>query len=247
MNKTKAIIVDDEARARSVIGNLLKDKALNIDVIDEASDIQEAVFKIKRHKPQVVFLDVKMPNYSGYEIVNFFKEINFEIIFVTAYDEYAIKAFELCAVDYLVKPIDRNRLKDAVQKLNTKLNNKDKLTHYEILLETVKTKEFKKLVIPESGNKRIVNIESIIAIEADGAYSNIHLKDDKVLFTSKNLKYYEDILETEVNFFRSHRSWIVNLDFLKSINRSESKLFLKGKIEARISRSQYEVFDNKMI
>lgn len=247
MGKITAIIVDDETRARSVLRSLLSEQTLNIDVIAESSNIPEAVFKIKRHKPQVVFLDVKMPNYSGYEIVNFFEEIDFEIIFVTAYDEYAIKAFELCAVDYLVKPIDRNRLKDAVQKLNTKLGNKDKLTHYEILLETVKTKEFKKLVIPESGNKRIVNIESIIAIEADGAYSDIHLKNDKVLFTSKNLKYYEDILETEVNFFRSHRSWLVNLDFLQSINRSESKLFLKGEIEARISRSQYEVFDSKMI
>ena len=175
-----------------------------------------------------------MPTYAGYELVNFFDSITFEIIFVTAYDQYALKAFELCAVDYLVKPIDRILLKNALEKLNTKFAYKNQLNHYQVLLETIKNKKIGKLVIPELGNRRIINLDDIIGIEADGAYTCIFMKDGKKLTTSKNLKYYENALNTEKRFFRSHRSWLINIEFLERFNRTESTLFMAKNIEAKI-------------
>ena len=109
MNKIKAIIVDDEKRARNVLDQLLSRNFDNIEVVAQCADVPSAVEEIKRLKPDVVFLDIQMPNYVGYELVNFFDKVDFDIIFVTAFDQYAIKAFELSAIDYIVKPIDRNK------------------------------------------------------------------------------------------------------------------------------------------
>ncbi len=240
----RVILVDDEPRALGVLNSLLSN--YNIDIVAECSNLEDAVISIKENKPQVVFLDIQMPNYAGYEIVNFFTEINFEIVFVTAYDEYAIKAFDLSAIDYLVKPIGRERLSETILKIEDRLDTKNKLSQYETLLENLKNKEQKKIVIPELGTKRIINLSDIIAIEAEGAYTNIYMIDNHTITTSKNLKYYQKILEIEKQFFRSHRSWIVNLNFLQSINRTIYKLYLTDAIEAKISRNQLDDFERLM-
>jgi len=235
------ILVDDEPRALSVLNNLLDN--YNINIVGECSNLEDAIELINKNNPQVVFLDIQMPNYAGYEIVNFFTEINFEIVFVTAYDEYAIKAFDLSAIDYLVKPINRERLSETILKIEERLDTKDKLNHYEVLLKNLKDIEPKKLVIPELNNKRIINLSDIIAIEAEGAYTKIHMLDNYTITTSKNLKHYQNILEAEKYFFRSHRSWLVNLNFLQSINRTNYKLHLTNTIEAKISRNQIDAFE----
>ena len=218
----------------------------NIEIVSECSNVPEAVAAINEFHPQVVFLDVQMPTYAGYEIVNFFKTISFDIIFVTAFDQYALKAFELCAVDYLVKPIDRILLKKSLGKLFSKFNTMNKLDHYQTLLDSVKDNTVRKLVIPELGNRRVINLASIVAIEADGAYTCIYLKEGKGLTTSKNLKYYESVLSSEKRFFRSHRSWLVNIERVERFNRTKSLLFMNGNIQAKISRSKYEGFESAM-
>ena len=149
MNGLRAIIVDDEQRARDVLSKLLERNCSNVVVEETCVDVLSAVEKIKKIQPDVVFLDVQMPNYAGYELVNFFDEINFEIIFVTAFDHYAIKAFELSAIDYLVKPVDRLRLVEAVNKVKLKKGQEKSKEAYEELLNSIKEKEFKKIVIPE--------------------------------------------------------------------------------------------------
>ena len=173
MNKLTAIIVDDEQRARDVLSKLLERNCPNVDVLDKCVDVPSAVERIKELKPNVVFLDVQMPNYAGYEIVNFFDKIDFEIIFVTAFDHYAIKAFELNATDYLVKPVERARLVDAVKRVVIKVNEEKSKEQYEALLHSIQKKEFRKIVIPELGNRKIVEINNIIAIEAEGAYCKV--------------------------------------------------------------------------
>lgn len=243
MKTTNAIIIDDEPRARRVLSNLLLKDNADIKVLAECNGITSAVPKIKELKPDVVFLDVQMPYYSGYEIVNFFDEIDFEIIFITAFDDYIMKAFELCAIDYLVKPIDRERLSQALKKLQFRLDEKDKLSKYETLLNTVNSKEFTQIVIPELGNRRVLNLKELIAIEADGAYSKFHLTKGKSIIASKNLKYFEDVLPKKSGFFRSHRGWIVNLKYIKTINRTKGILNLKNEIEAKLSRSRYSEFE----
>ncbi len=156
MNIIRAIIIDDEQSARNVLSNLLN-RYNNIEIVAQVRNLKEGVEQIKKLKPQVVFLDVEMPNYAGYEIVKFIDKIDFEIIFVTAYDQYAIKAFELNAIDYLVKPIDREKLTIAVNKLKDKLTKKNIQVDYQNLLDQIQNKTTKKIVIPELGNRRIVD------------------------------------------------------------------------------------------
>jgi len=242
VTKISAILVDDEKRARNVLSNLLARNCPEVDVIAECSNVPDAVEEINRLNPDVVFLDVQMPNYAGYEIVKFFDEINFEMIFVTAYDRYAIKAFELSAIDYLIKPINRTRLTEAVSKLSLKLAEQNKLADYSVLLSSIQDNEFKKIVIPELGDRRILELKTIVAIEADGAYSKVHLIDNQVITVSKTLKYFESVLPEDVNFFRSHRTWIINLKHLKQFNKTTGTANLECDVNAKISRNKVVEF-----
>ena len=242
MKIIKAIVVDDEKRARNVLSQLLFRNFDNLEVVAQCSDVPSAAEQIKQLKPDLVFLDIQMPNYAGYELVNFFDEINFEIIFVTAFDHYAIKAFEFGALDYLVKPINRSRLIDAVKRVEQKVNIIKYKNDYDALLKSIKEKEFKKIIIPESGNRRIVELKNIIALKAEGAYTRIYLYGEKEIFLGKNLKYFENKLGKDDGFFRSHRAWIVNLNHVESINKTELGLILTNNIKAKISRIRLEAF-----
>ncbi|MDC3388733.1 response regulator [Flavobacteriaceae bacterium] len=241
----KTIIIDDEKSARNVLANLLERASSDIEIVATCCDLEQGVEQIKKTKPNVVFIDVQMPNYAGYEISKFFDTIDFEIVFVTAYDQYAIKAFELNAIDYLVKPINRNKLALTLEKLANTLTNKAELADYQTLLKTIRNKDFKKIVIPELGNRRVVNLADIIAIEADGAYSAIHLKGNNIITTSKNLKYFEEVLPNGRLFFRSHRAWIVNLEYIELINKTKLSITLAdGTILAKIARARIHDFEH---
>ena len=243
MSKINAIIVDDERRARNVLTSLLERCCPEINILAECSNVPDAVEEINRSHPDVVFLDVQMPNYAGYEIVNFFDKIDFEIVFVTAYDHYAIKAFELSAIDYLIKPINRLRLVEAVDKLKAKLVKQKQLNDYSILLESMQEKEFKQIVIPELGDRRVLELKTVVAIEADGAYSKVHLIKGLPITVSKTLKYFESVLPEDVEFFRSHRGWIINLKHLKNFNKTSGIVSLGENIAAKISRNKLAEFE----
>lgn len=242
MGEFKAIIVDDEAAARNVVESLLRRQHPEIKVMAKCSDVPEAVEAILTHAPDVVFLDVQMPEYAGYELVNFFDEINFEIIFITAYDHFAIKAFELSAIDYLVKPIDRSRFSAAIGRLTDKLGQQELKYNYQLLLETMQGNDLGKMVVPEMGVKRVIDLKDLIAIEANGAYSSLMLRNQKPILMSKNLSHFESILPEGKVFFRSHKSWIINLNCLERVDRGKGELYLAGDICARLSKYKAAAF-----
>lgn len=244
MEEIRAIIIDDEHSAINVLSNLLKRASPEIKIVASCQGFLEGIKEINIHKPDVVFLDIQMPNYAGYEIVDYIDEINFEIIFVTAHDQYAIKAFELNAIDYLVKPIDRQKLQEALEKLEKKLLREYVFKDYKKIVNHIRDKNQKKIVIPELGNRRILNLEDIIAIEADGAYTTIHLVNNKIVTTSKNLKYFENKLTDENSFFRTHRAWIVNINYLELINKTSRTItFRDSNIVAKIARTKQHEFE----
>ncbi|MBL4649397.1 MAG: response regulator transcription factor [Aureispira sp.] len=243
MEKIKAIVVDDERWARTVLTKLLEQNCPTVEIVATCVDLVSAVEQIKLLEPDVVFLDVKMPDYAGYEIINFFTKINFSLIFVTAFDQYAIKAFELNAVDYLVKPIDRKKLVMAVDKLTTKLEKENYLESYEELLKTIKSKGFKKIILPELGNRRIIDLSSILAIKADDTYCKVYLKEGKTITISKTLKHFEELLDDNASFFRSHRSWIVNLEHVQQFNKTDNTIVINDNLKAAISRKKFEEFE----
>ncbi len=243
MNKIKAILVDDEKAARNVLSKLLEKYCPKIELLDQCTNVPEAVISINKHTPEVVFLDVEMPEYAGYELINFFDKPNFEIIFITAYDKYAIKAFELSAVDYLLKPINRTRLKEAVDKLSDSLLLKRASEDYKILLESIKERKYQKIVIPELGNKRVLLLEDIIAIEAQRAYSCIHLEKNEKLIVSKNIRYFESVLPMGKDFFRTHRSWVINMKKIKALQKNTGTILMENGLKTKLPKNKYAEFE----
>lgn len=249
MRKIKALVVDDEEAARDILCSLLHRSALEFEFIKTAENVPDAVTEIKRSQPDLVFLDVQMPNYAGYEIISFFDEITFEIIFVTAFDQYAIKAFELSAVDYLVKPIERIRLNESLERLQDRLQQKTDADNYKVLLESVKGKELGKIIISELREgtmvKHILPLKDIVALEAMRAYTQIYLMDGNTLLVSRNIKQLEERLPMDTLFFRAHRSWIVNIDQVQSLKPGSNELKLSENVVAKISKKALSHFQER--
>ena len=241
--KFKAILIDDERSARNILARLLELHCKEIEVIDSCKDLEEGVLSIKQHQPDLVFLDIEMPNYAGYEIGSFFEKIDFEIIFVTAYDSYAIKAFEMSALDYLLKPIDIDRLKFAVQKFVSEKEKADASINYQVLLESLSEDKQQKIVVQVKGGQKAISLKDIVALEASSAYCTIHTVDEGSFLYSKHLKYFEDLLEDEKNFIRTHKSWIINSDYLEQYSKSKFTIQLNNGIEAKLSKYKKDQFE----
>ena len=218
----KAIIVEDEPKAADLLHEMINEIEPMIHIVARCGDLPEAVKSIKTHKPDLVFLDVELPVYSGLQLLDFFNadEINFNIIFTTASNEHALRAFEMSAVDYVLKPIQYEKLKTAIQKYQF-----NKQTKTEFLYTTLKDNYFKtgipKIVVPVTNGYEIIKLEDILYFQAEGSYVNIHLADKSSLLVSRNLKYFEDILKDETHFIRIHRSKLVNINYAIRIVRND--------------------------
>jgi two-component system LytT family response regulator len=242
MKITKAIIVDDEADARDVLETLIQFSEYPIEILAKCEDLEQAVAKIKELKPDVVFLDIQMPEFAGYEIVNYFDEINFEIVFVTAFDKYALKAFELSAIDYLVKPIKRNRLNDTLNRIIEERDKKNTANEYKILLESLQSKKTEKIIIPEVGFNRVLLLDDIICIKGQGSYSLVYLKKNEKITVSKTLKFFDKIMFEGSTFFRSQKSWVINTTYIKQFNLNQGNIIMDNDVIAKISPNKTEDF-----
>ena len=236
----KAIIVDDEINARENLRYLIENFCPNIQILDEAENVDEAITFIEKHKPQLVFLDIEMPQKNGFELIKHYDSIDFHIVFVTAYDQYAIKAFEVTAVDYLLKPIAIDRLKEAINKVSQQEEQRNLSNRYEALKENTKHKKIKKLSIPYKSDYVIIPVENIIVIEADRMYSSLHISDktiDKKYVYAKKLRHFEDIFSELSNFMRIHRSWLINTDYIKSYSKKDKEILLQNDMKIPVSKS----------
>jgi len=246
MNTLKAILVDDEEGARDVLANLLLRFCPEVELVAKCTNVLEAVDEIKRLDPDVVFLDIEMPNYAGYEIVNFFDEVKFDIVFVTAYDQYALRAFEIAAIDYLLKPIDIERLKLAVSRVQLQRNKKEQKDRLDLLKDSLKSKELNNIVVADKGNQHIIPLDKLIAIEAQESYCILHTSD-KQFIASKNLKHFETVLESIPRFFRVHKSWIINKDHLLNYSKSELTIQLSNGLTTKLSKYKKVEFEEAIL
>lgn len=208
----RAIIVDDEPAARNILEIMLQEHNAEIQVVDSCADVMAAVKSINHLKPDVVFLDIEMPGYSGFQLVELFKEPEFEIIFTTAYAQHAIRAFEVSAVGYLLKPIDEDKLALVVDKLKSKQSMQQRI---ELLRENLNEPTPKKIALPVAEGLLFVALQNIEYLEADGSYTNLFLEDGSKLLISKKMGEFEHLLTLENRFFRPHRSFIINLNHIK--------------------------------
>lgn len=242
MQKIRAILVDDEESARDVLENLLRRFCPEVEVLNKFSNIPQAVEACKELKPDLVFLDIEMPNYAGFEIVKFFETIPFEIIFVTAYDKYALRAFEISAIDYLLKPVDIDRLKEAVARVKKRNGHSQNAERLSLLGQTLQAKEIKSILVTDKGYQQIVAVDSIIAIEAEESYCTIYTTDKKYT-VSKNLKHFETVFAENPVFFRVHKSWMISKKHIVNYSKSELLINLTNGLTARLSKYKKTEFE----
>ena len=215
-----AIIVDDEPKNRRILKNLLKDYCPGVKVIDEASNAEEALSVIENGKPELVFLDIEMPYGNAFDLLDKMHPVDFEIIFVTAFDEYTLKAFRYSALDYLLKPVNIDELKIAVEKAISKVNLKNINQQLNNLLFNLQKSSDSpaRIAIHTQDGLTFVSISDIIRCEAKGNYTYIYTTDLQKHVTTKNIKAYEDLLPSNI-FFRIHHSHIINIGFVKKYHK----------------------------
>ncbi len=214
----RAILIDDEKRARVSLSLLLAEYCPEIELVAECENLPEGVKAIRKHQPDLVLLDIEMPGHSGLELIDFFdeKEINFSIIFTTAYNEYAIQAFKLSALDYLLKPIVPAELTNAIARLE-----RQKSIQFKALAENIQNETFEKIAVPSGSSLLLLKLSEIIYIKGEGSYSEIFMQDKTKHMVSRNLKNFEEILQKDKRFLRTHKSYIVNFDEVISFNKSD--------------------------
>lgn len=236
------VIIEDELHAANLLEEMLNDIDPTFNILEKCKDLPEGVKSIKKNSPDLVFLDIELPEYSGIQLLDFFnpEEINFHIIFTTASNEYAIKAFEMSAVDYLMKPIPEEKLIVAIEKIIKKqpvLKN-DILP---VLKQNLLNESHKKIVVPVANGFEILNIEEILFLKAEGSYTQIFFANNSSMIISKNLKHFEYVLSGSNNFIRIHRSFIANINFAKKIFYADGgMLLLDNKKELPISSERMD-------
>lgn len=245
MHRIKAILVDDEESARDVLENLLRRFCPDVELLAKCVDVPQAAEAIGRLKPDLVFLDIRMPNYAGYELVRFFEDIDFEMIFVTAHDQYAIRAFEVAAVDYLLKPIDIARLQAAVARAKVNFDRKQQAERMQLLSNTLASNTIQNILVHERGSQHVVQLAHVVAIEAQESYCIVHTEARKYV-VSKNLKHFETMLATVPDFFRVHKSWLVNLQHLQHYNKAEMSIHLRPGLVAKLSKYKVAGFEQML-
>ncbi len=240
----KAIIIDDEPKARQVLEILISENCPDLEVVASAEDLLSGIERIKEHKPDIVFLDIEMPEHSGLEILDFMgDEVNFRIIFTTAYNSYAVEAFKLSAIDYLLKPLRPEKLKAAVEKAVKNVKNNQISERLIELKRSLSESSFSKIGLPYSDGIKFVEFDNIICIKASGMYTEFYLKTDKMILVSKPLKHFTDLLEKSSNFYKPHRSYLINLLHIKEYVRSEGgHIVMEKDIEVQISKEKREEF-----
>jgi two-component system LytT family response regulator len=213
----KTIIVDDENKASEFLEKMLYRYFPNkFYVCSLCESIENAVIAIETYQPDLVFLDIQMPNKNGFELFKEIKDINFEVIFTTAHSEYAIEAIKRSALDYLLKPINYIDLLGAVTRYENKSKKEGQQKQFNVLLENIDKGDIahKKMAISTDAGIEFVKYNSIIFLEAQNNYTKINLIDGTSIIASKTLKYFEELLPSEL-FFRIHKTYLVNMNFVK--------------------------------
>jgi two-component system LytT family response regulator len=217
----RVIIVDDEKASRDTLAGLLKRYCQNVEVVAQAEGYENGLEVIANNTADLVFLDIQMPDGSGFKLIEDLGEIKFEVIFTTAYDQYAIKAIKYSALDYLLKPVVPEDLINAVKKAEQKKNLGQMSQNIQILLENLAQKnEPRKIVLSTAEKMHIVELDDIIRCESDDYYTRFFFKDGKTLLISKTLKENEELLG-EKYFIRPHKSHLVNIKYIKGFLKND--------------------------
>ena len=236
----RSIIIDDEEKGRNTLRNFLKKYCNNVSVVAEGDCVKSGLEQISIHNPDLVFLDIQMPDGTGFNLLEQIQEINFKVIFVTAYDQYALKAFKFSAIDYLLKPIDPEKLIEAVKKISDIEDIKSINKKLEVLIGN--NNRFEKIALPSVEGIHLVKIKDIVRCESESNYTNIYFSTGKKILVTKTLKEYDEML-TPMHFYRVHQSHLINLAFVEKYHKGEGGfVIMEDGSEIEVARRRKEGF-----
>jgi len=243
----RSIIIDDEAPMRLSLETILKTACPNVRVVATADGVRSGMNAIKKHHPDLIFLDIKMADGTGFDLLKQMEPVDFKVIFITAYDQYAIKAFKFSALDYLLKPVDRSELKEAV-------NRTERLVIHEFnkqldtLAENMGEKAGKKIILRTFDSIHLVKTHEIIFCESsEGSYTVFNMVNGNKVLVSNRLKEYDEML-SEYGFFRVHKSYLINLTYITRFDKSDGGYIVlnnenKVPVATRKREQLLELFD----
>jgi two-component system LytT family response regulator len=241
----RAIVIDDEKPSREALCNYIREYCDDIDIITTASSVKSSFRAIKKTKPDLLFLDIEMPDGNGFDLLGMFNHIDFKIIFVTAYSDYAVKAFRFSAVDYLLKPIKIEELIMAVERVRYLIKNETGNNNIDILINNFRAgANIPTLVIPHLKGFEVIKIQEIILCQAEGYCTNLFDTQNRKVVSSKNLKHFNELLEDH-NFMRVHHSYLINLNHVTGFTR-QGEIFLTGGHKAFLGDSYKNDFIQKL-
>jgi two-component system LytT family response regulator len=241
----RAVIIDDELESRNTVNNILTQYCEYVSIVGQAEGVGTGRELILSKQPELVFLDIQMADGTGFDLLEQIPRVDFRVIFVTAYDQYALKAIKYSALDYILKPIDPQQLIDAVNKFKVLESN------FHVMAEQIKTlfgfkSGFEKIALPTSDGLRFVKVDNIIRCESDSNYTNFYLKTGEKILVTKTLKEFEEIL-TDIHFVRIHQSHLINLNFVERYIKGDGgSVIMSDGSEVEVSRRRKDLFLEKM-
>lgn len=216
----KTIIIDDEPASRNLLEKMLQDYCPGVIVEATAENVAEGIAAIEKYKPDLVFLDIEMPDKTGFDLLASMDPIDFEVIIITGYEKYAIKAFKTVALDYLLKPIDIVELETAVKKVAEKRNKVQENKNFNVFVQNWKANGHEQIALASNDGFLFVKIKDIVYCKGDGSYTYFYLKTGERITVSKNLGEFDELLGDK-GFFRIHKSFLINLNEMKKYIRGE--------------------------
>lgn len=242
----KVLIIDDENRTRNLISNMIQSFGLDVETIPEGENVKSGIEAIKKHNPDIVFLDIQMPDGTGFDVIQSIPDKNFEVIFITAHEEFAIKAIKFSALDYLLKPVDPLELKTALEKALNAVDNQNDSSQYDALNTNMNPSEKRRLVLKTQESVHVVELDEIIRCEADRNYTSFFLQNNKKILVSKTLKEYETLLAGH-NFLRVQQSHLININYVDRYDKKNGgAVVMKDGSEVPLSPAKRDVFFKRL-
>lgn len=234
----KALIIDDEQKARNILDHYIRSFIPDITEIQQADSVDKAIEILETYKPGIVFLDVEMPHKNGFDFLTALKDPGFDVIFTTAYNQYAIQAIRFSALDYLLKPVDPDELKAAVARhAEKKESSQEKKQLFDNLVQNIDKKDIRdfRIAVPSNEGVYFFTIDEILRLEADRSYTHIHLVGKRPFIASKTLKHFEEMLD-EFHFIRTHKSHLVNPRHITRVSNDNEFVLLTDGSKVEVSR-----------
>jgi len=238
----KVLIVDDEKRTRDLIAKMIESFDLSLSISTEGSSVESGILAIERLKPQIVILDIQLPDGNGFDVLKGAKNKDFDVIFITAHEEYAIRAIKFSALDYILKPIDPDELLSAINNAIERVKNKKPSVEFDTLQHNFTAQTKRRLVLRTLESVHVVELDSIVRCEADRNYTTFFLENGNKIFVSKTLKEYE-LLLSNYNFLRVQQSHLINIDFVGLYDKVDGgSVVMKDGSHIPLSPSKRDLF-----